>query len=269
MTDTRAADAAAALLLTHWSAGTRLRELPAPIRPANRGDAYEIQRALARQSRQEIVGWKIAATSRVGQQHIGVDGPLAGCLLADRVATGASAESPVSFRLQNNVMRVAEAEFAFRMKQALPARDAAYEMAEVLAAVGSMHPAIEVPDSRYDDFAAVGAPQLIADCACACWWAVGQAADDSWRELDLATHAVEAFLNGTTAATGVGANVLGDPRIALTWLANELRTYDSGLRAGDWVTTGTCIVPVAIAPGDVVRAEFGVLGAVTVRLADS
>ena len=54
----------------------------------------------------------IAATSRVGQQHIGVDGPIAGCLLADRVATDASAESPVSFRLQNNVMRVAEAEFA-------------------------------------------------------------------------------------------------------------------------------------------------------------
>ena len=202
MTDTKAADAAAALLLEHWSAGTRLRELPAPVRPASRRDGYEIQRAVARQSRQEIVGWKIAATSRVGQQHIGVDGPLAGCLLADRVATGASVETAVSFSLKNNVMRVAEAEFAFRMKQALPARDAAYEMAEVLAAVESMHPAIEVPDSRYDDFAAVGAPQLIADCACACWWAVGQAADDTWRELDLAAHAAQAFLNGAAAADG-------------------------------------------------------------------
>jgi 2-keto-4-pentenoate hydratase len=56
--------------------------------------------------------------------------------------------------------------------------------------------------------------------------------------------------------------VLGDPRQALTWIANELRTYGDGLRAGDIVITGTCVKPVALTPGDVVRMDFGALGAV-------
>ena len=60
-------------------------------------------------------------------------------------------------------MRVAEAEFAFRLKRSLPARERVYGVQEVLDAVESLHPAIEIPDSRYDDFAGVGAPQLIAD----------------------------------------------------------------------------------------------------------
>ena len=36
-----------------------------------------------------------------------------------------------------------------------------------------------------------------------------------------------------------------------------------GLRAGQFVTTGTCMPPLAIAPGDRVVADFGVLGQVS------
>jgi 2-keto-4-pentenoate hydratase len=57
---------------------------------------------------------------------------------------------------------------------------------------------------------------------------------------------------------------LGDPRIALTWLANHLSKRGIGLKAGDIVTTGTCITPLPIAPGDRVIAEFLGLGQVTV-----
>ena len=166
-------------------------------------------------------------------------------------------------------MRVAEAEFAFRMEQALPARDAAYEMAEVLEAVGSLHPADR--DSRFALRRLRRRRRAAADRRLRLCLLVGRGACRG-RCLARARPGRargRAFLNGDAAADGIGANVLGDPRIALTWLANELMTYDSGLRAGDWVTTGTCIVPVAIAPGDVVRAEFGVLGDVTVRLASS
>jgi 2-keto-4-pentenoate hydratase len=133
-------------------------------------------------------------------------------------------------------------------------------------AVGSLHPAIEVPDSRYRDFARVGAPQLIADTACSCWFVLGLPTTSNWRSLDLVTHAVTAHRNGEAAATGSGANVLGDPRVALTWLVNELRTYANGLDAGQFVTTGTCVIPVPIAPGDHIRADFGALGAVEVNI---
>ena len=55
---------------------------------------------------------------------------------------------------------------------------------------------------------------------------------------------------------------LGDPRIALAWLANELSGIGTTLKAGEIVTTGTCITPAAIGPGDSLVAEFPGLGRV-------
>jgi 2-keto-4-pentenoate hydratase len=252
---------AAAILWKNWQQRTRIDELPSDCRPSDRAEGYSVQSDIVRLSGQPIVGWKIAATSVAGQKHIGVDGPLASALLADRLF-----ETGAMVSLDDNIMNVAEAEFAFRFQNALPRRADAYTMPEVLAAIGSLHPAIEIPDSRYNAFAGIGAPQLIADSACACWFVLGPPASVDWRSRDLATHPVSAYRNGTLAATGSGANVLGDPRTALLWIANELRTFGEGLRGGQFVTTGTCIVPIAIAAGDKVRADFGEFGSVEVGL---
>jgi 2-keto-4-pentenoate hydratase len=67
----------------------------------------------------------------------------------------------------------------------------------------------------------------------------------------------------------VGANVLGDPRIALTWIANELSRHGVTLAAGQIVTTGTCVVPLEILPGDEVVADFGALGVASMRMAST
>ena len=98
------------------------------------------------------------------------------------------------------------------------------------------------------------------------WFVLGPASSPVWRERNLVTHAVTAYRNGERAATGTGANVLGDPLVALTWLVNELRVYADGVAAGQFVTTGTCVIPVPIAPGDRIRADFGELGSVEVQL---
>ena len=251
--------AAAATLLQHWRQSTRLAELPAHCRPGTRAEGYAIQFELAKLSGQNIVGWKIAATSEAGQRHIHVDGPIAGCLLAARAR-----ESGARIALAANNMSVAEAEFAFRMGGDLPKREASYGVDEVLAAVAALHPAIEVPDSRYEDFTRVGAPQLIADLACGCWFALGPASDADWRKADLAQHGVKAYRNGELAGEGTGAKVLGDPRVALAWIANELSTYGEGLRAGEVVITGTCLTPVPVVAGDSVKMDFGDFGALEV-----
>jgi 2-keto-4-pentenoate hydratase len=246
---------AAAILWQHWQQSTRLDELPARCRPGTRAEGYAIQAEVAKLSGQSIAGWKIAATSTAGQQHIRVDGPLAGCLLSARALEGGARIS-----LAGNHMKVAEAEFAVRMGTPLPKRAEAYSVSEVLAAVASLHPAIEVPDSRYEDFTRVGAAQLIADVACACWFVLGPATRADWRVIDLARHSVAAYRNGALAGQGSGANVLGDPRSALAWIANELSTYGDGLRAGDVVITGTCLTPVPVFAGDSVKADFGEFG---------
>ncbi len=246
---------AAEILWQNWQRRTRIDELPLDCRPHDRVAGYAVQNDLVRLSGEDVVGWKIAATSTAGQKHIGVEGPLAGPLLANRVLPNGAAVP-----LAGNIMMVAEAEFAFRFGRSLPRRANQYSQEEVLAAVESLHSAIEVPDSRYNDFARVGAPQLIADTACACWFVLGPPATADWRSRDLVTHTAVAYRNGEVAATGSGANVLGDPRVALTWLVNELRTYGDGLSQGQFVTTGTCVIPVVIKPGDSIRADFGDFG---------
>jgi 2-keto-4-pentenoate hydratase len=251
---------AAELLWKTWQDKGRLEALPPALRPATVEEGFAVQLAVGRAAGDARFGWKIAATSAAGQAHIGVDGPLPGTLLASRVRP-----SPADMPLAGNIMQVAEAEFAFRIGRDLPPRSTPYAQEEVLDAVAALHTAVEVPDSRYRDFARVGAPQLIADNACASWFALGPATERDWRARDLAAHPVVARVNGAVAGEGRGANVLGDPRVALTWLANALSRLGTGLAAGEVVTTGTCVVPVTVAPGDLFEADFGDLGRAVVR----
>jgi 2-keto-4-pentenoate hydratase len=246
-----------------WQNGGRIVALPEELRPTTREEGYAIQARLERRSAFPLFGWKIAATSKAGQVHIAVDGPLAGRLLAERVF-----ESDSRLRFGSNQMRVAEAEFAFRMTVDLLPRATRYSVDEVMASVGALHPAIEIPDSRYVDFTAVGAPQLIADNACAHDFVLGSPASDAWRSIDLAAHRVVGSVEGRLEREGIGANVLGDPRAALALLVNEMSQIGVTLRAGQVVTTGTCLVPLAIAPGDRVMCDFGELGTVGVSFGD-
>jgi 2-keto-4-pentenoate hydratase len=248
--------AASRTISGHWRAGTKLGALDAAQRPHARKQGYAIQAELEKIGK--MFGWKIAATSEAGQKHINVPGPMAGRILADTlIADGGTAA------MHGNEMRVAEPEFAFRMARDLPPRPSPYSVAEVFDAVGTLHPAIEIPDSRFADFVSAGEAQLIADNACAHLFVLGSATATDWRARDLIEEKPVITLRGQTFV-GHGKNVLGDPRVALAWLANELRELGITLRAGEVVTTGTCHPPLPIQSGDRMEADFGVLGRVSV-----
>lgn len=284
------ARSSASLLWDCWTDGRRLACIPEDIRPLTREDGYAVQALLEERSAAPLFGWKIAATSTAGQAHINVTGPLAGRLLAEKVidlsrrrSGAATAELPFGV----NHMKVAEAEFAFRMGRDLTPRAQPYSVEEVLDAVATLHPAIEVPDSRFDDFTVVGAPQLIADNACAHQFVLGPATTADWRSIDLVEHVVTGTVVGppftggqpdtvgrpfegrhepALTREGKGANVLGDPRVALAWLVNELSSLEITLKSGQVVTTGTCLVPLPIQAGDQITVDFGVLGTLTARM---
>jgi 2-keto-4-pentenoate hydratase len=258
------AQSASDVLWSYWQQGRRLSTLPAEQRPTTREEGYAIQALLEPRSAKPLFGWKIAATSTAGKKHINVEGPLAGRLLAERVY-----RSGDTLPFGANAMRVAEPEFAFRIGRDLPPRATPYTVDEVLAAVEALHPAVEVPDSRFTDFVRVGAAQLIADNACAHDFVLGAAATADWRRIDLSTHRGTGTVTGKLEREGSGANVLGDPRVALTWIANELSGIGVTLQAGQVVTTGTCVVPLPIAPGDEVIADFGALGRCSLRFAET
>lgn len=259
LTETQSRDAAERIWEC-WRTGTVIEALPNELRPADRAEGYAIQAHYEALSGRPIFGWKIAATSVAGQQHIGVDGPIAGRLLAARVF-----EDGATLAFGHNRMAVAEPEFAFRIGTDLLPRDTEYGVDDVLAAVSALHSAVEVPDSRFEPFEQAGAGQLIADNACAHEFVIGPAMPEIWREMDLSRHTVDFTVEGQDTVEGIGANVLGDPRIALTWIANELSRYGPGLQAGQVVTTGTCATPLPVGPGDRVTADYGALGSVSLR----
>jgi 2-keto-4-pentenoate hydratase len=256
---------AARLLWHHCHAGTALDALPPGLRPATRAQGQAVQAQWPQVAGRAVVGWKIAATSAAGQAHINVSGPMAGRILAGEVAADGATVS-----LHGNRMRVAEPEFGFRFGADLLPRAEPYTQEQVLAAVATLHPMFEVPNSRFADFAQAGEAQLQADNACCGRFVLGAAAVVDWRALDLRALRVAGRVRDANGCrlerSGDGSAVLGDPRIALTWLVNELSSLGIALEAGQLVSTGTCMVPLDVQAGDTVHADYGVLGSLTLRL---
>ena len=262
MTIAPQAKKAAAYLYAALRQRKAIDALPLACRPDSVVDAYDIQDCFVDMIGQPV-GYKIAFTNPSIQQQMGVSEPAAGRLIADRVFDN-PAEVDVSRLFRIGI----ESEFAFRMANDLPGTAAPFTREQVIAAVDALIPAIEIVDTRYADWASCGVLQAIADNVFGSHW-VGGAAITDWREIDLVAAEVTASLNGREAARGSGANVLDDPIVALTWLANDLASRGLGLRAREIVTTGSCTSIVMARPGDTATADFGALGTVTVHLTDS
>jgi len=244
---------AARALWDAWDSGRLLEQLPQELRPADTAAAHAVQAELGRFAGGRY-GWKIAATSQAGQEHIAVDGPIAGRLFERFRFEDGAVLAGISH------MAVVEAEIAFRMGADLDG-EGPLGVEEVLAAVEVLQLAVEIPDSRFDRFETVGGAQLIADDSCAGRVVLGPEIA-AWRGLDLRAQRTAISVDGERVAEGIGANVLEGPAEALTWLANDLRSRGDRLGAGDFVLTGTTTVPAAIGPGSRVVAEYEGLGQV-------
>lgn len=252
---------AARIIASAWRDERKIDALPAECRPGSLEQGLRCQAALPGVLGDEAAGWKLAATAESGQRHLKVSSPIPGRLFASRIRGDGD-----SIPMQGNRMLVAECEFVFRLGSDLPPREAPYSRDEVMAAVDSLHPGLEIPDSRFDDFTSVGAAQLAADNACMHWMVVGEATSAHWRKVDLSRHATRIVINGEEVTRGVGSDVLGDPRHALTWLANAHALLGEGLRAGQVITTGVTGMPSPIAVGDEIVADLGEFGSVSATI---
>jgi 2-keto-4-pentenoate hydratase len=251
--DTRTRRAFRTLWEAHES-GYTIAAIPEEVRPRTRAEGYAVQAHFAEHTA-AVVGWKIAATSEVGQRHINVSGPLAGRVLAERLV-----EPGEPIPLEGNFMHLAELEFAFRMATDFAPRDTAYSQQEVVEGTGDLLLSWEIPSTRYDVVQDAGEAQLVADNACGFHLSVVPAADQGWKDADLAAHRVRATNSSGLVLDGAGHRVLGDPRTALTWLVNELSGLHITVEAGQVVTTGICTDPMPVAPGDTVTGDFGRFG---------
>jgi 2-keto-4-pentenoate hydratase len=221
-------------------------------------DAYAIQLAniAARLSAGAVVkGHKVGLTARAMQELLGVDEPDFGHILDDMVFEN-GAKVPFGLFCQPRV----EPEITFLLRQAL--RGPGITADDVRAATDAVAPSIEIVDSRIADWR-ITLPDTIADNASAAatvlsgWVPIGSAPA-------LPGVAVELLVNGDVVSTGAGDAVLGDPALAVAWLANALAAFDVTIEAGHLVMPGSCTSAPLVAPGDRVEARFAGLGHVSV-----
>lgn len=249
---------ATAWLAEAWRMGTPLAGLPDGYRPRTTRDGLQLQDALAKELEFEVGGWKVGCSSKYAQKLLKTRGPFAGRVFTQRIyASGATLPSS-AYNL-----RGLEGEFAFVLARDLKPRVRPYSRAEVAKAVGELRPAIEVVDSRYEDWMKVNTACLIADMGCNGALVLGNPVP-RWRTRDLRKAPARMIVNGKTVGEGTGAAALGDPLLSLTWLANHLRRRQ-GLKAGQVIATGTCTGFLRAGPADRVKADFGKLGKVELR----
>jgi 2-keto-4-pentenoate hydratase len=229
--------AAEALLDEHRS-GVKFRPFAATFGIAGVDDAYAVQREYVRLQMQARgtsgVGYKIGITTKRMQDMCGIDSPIAGVVLQDRVhASGARLGASAYGRAG------LEFEIAVRLKRDLRPGGSVPNLADVADAVDAVCPAIEIIDDRGADYGA--ALEVLSVIADNCWHGgiVLGTFVRSWPDL----AAIEAIvsMDGSVIDRGSGRDVLGHPFHAVAWLAAHLARMGTTLRAGDIVMTGNTV----------------------------
>ncbi len=237
---------------------------PRDIADVTVDEAYAMQEALHAlfiPDRGPIAGYKIALTTPVMQQLMGVDHSIAGAIFAKLVHG-----SPATLR-HNNYTRIAvECEIAMRLATDLPARAKPYTKDDVAEAVEACLPSIElIEDHGCDQYKLVGGRGLIANNAWNAGCVLGPALRD-WRALDLAAITGVMAINGVEIGRGRGADVMnGHPLHALAWVANTVAARGRSLRRGMIVQTGSVVATQWPKPGDSVSVSFTGLGEASAR----
>lgn len=221
-------------------------------------DAYSIQllQIHERLARGEVIrGHKVGLSSRAMQQLIGVTEPDYGHLLASMFV-----HEGQSIKVGELCAPMAEMEIAFVLGKRLSGPHAT--MADVLAATAYVCPSLEIVDSRVRDWK-IKITDTIADNASSARVVLG-GRKVPLDGLDLRTLGAVLRKNGEIVETGAGAAVLGNPATSVAWLANKVFDFGVVLEEGHVILPGALTRAVRVSAGDVVRADFDVLGHVSV-----
>ncbi len=222
------------------------------------GTGYQAQRMVVQHrldAGERIIGAKLGLTSRAKQEAMGVHEPLSGWLTSGMVLPYGE-PLPLAELIHPRV----EPEIAFLIGQEL---QAPATITSVLAATEAVFAAVEVLDSRYEDFR-FRLPDVIAVNASGSRIVLGPRARPVGDLCDLRLLGCVLRSRGEVVATAAGGAVLGHPAAAVAWLVNTLSPDDWALQPGALVLSGGLTAPAPMGPGAVVSAEFDGLGTIEV-----
>ncbi|GAB3550624.1 fumarylacetoacetate hydrolase family protein [Noviherbaspirillum agri] len=252
MTDSHSPTAvAASILAERRKDGAQGPRLPESCRPNDIDDALAIQKEVTTLLGERIGAWKCGTPF--------AERRVLAPIHASQIHTG----SPCRVRVQRGEVRI-EPELAFILGRDLPPRDAPYLPEEIDAAIVVTHLALELIESRYDDPAAAGFVDNLADGLLNQGLFIGPQVDG-----DLARHAAAiplcVRLESGEEKQLDGRHPDGNPRAPLYWLAEFLRARNEGLEAGQAVITGSYAGSFDVPADQDIAIEYGGLGTLHVR----
>ena len=232
--------------------GTPIDDLPAALRPSNMEEVYFIQDNMAI-AFGAIGGWKVGAPN---PEATPLFAPMPLIWIAE---DGSTLQGP------KHRFRGLEAEIAFLIGKDLPARSTPYTREEVAAAITSCHPAIEELETAMIDVKKCERLTMLADLQIHGGFIPGPSAP-MWHQIDFAKETVVLTVDGVVRVEATGSNTAGTDMLRLViWLANEGAARTGGLKAGDWITTGSWTGNTLATAGSSVKAHFTSAGVVALR----
>lgn len=228
-------------------------------------DGYAIQREwvkLELADGRTIKGRKIGLTSRAMQIASQITEPDYAPLMDDMFF-----ETGSDIPFDRFIAPRVEVELAFVLDK--PLRGPGITPFHVLSATEYVTPAIEIIDSRIEQFDRETKVMrkvfdTISDFAANAGIVLG---GRPVRPMDVDLRWCGALLhkNGVIEETGLAAAVLNHPATGVAWLANRISAYSEQLNAGDIVLAGSFTRPTHAAQGDSFHADYGRLGSISFR----
>jgi 2-keto-4-pentenoate hydratase len=247
---------AAEICLAARREGNWITELPEALRPTSQQEIYFVQDRIA-EGFGELTGWKIGAPT---PDAVPAYSPMPRALGFGATGTTLSANSSRHYR-------GVEAEIAFCLKQDLPPRSTPYTRNEIQQAIGSCHPAIEVLESAFAEPDASDAMSVSADLHFNGGFFYG-AAVANWKSISIAEEKVAMIVDGSVRVEGTGSITNGpDIMRLLLFLANDAAPRTGGLKAGQWITTGSWTGKTLALSGSEAVAKFAHFGTCEIRFA--
>jgi 2-keto-4-pentenoate hydratase len=226
-------------------------DLPSALRPKTLEEAYYVQDVML-EARGTAGGWKVGAPNPEATPRYA---PMPLDTFADDRARIAK---------QHRRMRGVEAEIAFLLGEDLPPRSTPYSRQEVVDAIASCHPAIELLESALVNPDSADWLTATADLQSNGGFVTGPAVE-AWQNFNFADASGEMYVDGFVRVENGKNTAGGDPLRLVLWLANEAQSRTGGLSAGQWITTGSWTGKILTDSGSVAIARFPRFGEVSVR----
>lgn len=220
----------------------------AALAPQSLVEAFQIQGEVARALRADVAGWKCGFQDGT---NIAFGAPI--FAVNQRFSGG-------QWQLLPKAGVKVEVEIAIRLGKDLPPRPhQPYSREEILAACSGIFTGIELVASRFADVANVPFLARVADNFNQAGYVVSDGIAD-FSALDLTQLRSRLWINGALVHDAVGGHQMIDPLIPVMAFATQQGDQLNGLKAGQFITTGTLNLPPLVSGRNEVIAEIAGLG---------